>query len=485
MKEIILIAWRNLWRNKRRTLITVSSIFFALFYAILMKSFQLGTYNLMLDNTVTQYTGHLQIQDKEYFDNPSVDYSIPFTDGITNILDSCKKIEYYFPRIQTGALASSGANSKVAMVMGVDYDIETKLTGMNNNVVQFYLDSNKINSIIGNFDGDNAKILQQFSEKYFNNKFDLSIELNAAGFDTTKNMQQIFDVMQMPKVSYKKYGNDVLIGYKLAQYLELNQGDSIILIGQGFEGANAVGKYKIAGLLNFPLDQMNRNMIYMPISTTQEFLSAYKLNGNDTVSYVNYIAINTKYQVSMRMADYDRLLTLKNDLENKLNNDMLTVVGWRNLNEGIVETIQVGNSKGLIFIFILYLVISFGILGTVMMLLSERKKEFGMMLALGMRRKILALIISLEMFFMTLVSAFSAFIVTVPILIFGSRHPYKLHGDMAEQLSKMNMEPLLKFQGIDFYILDQVAVVLVIVMLILIYAVTKISKLNVINSLKS
>ncbi len=91
MKEIIKIAWRNLWRNKRRTMITVSSIFFALFYAIIMNSFSLGTYNLMIDNTVTQYTGHLQIQDKEYQDNPIVGYSIPYTNSLKQILDYSEK----------------------------------------------------------------------------------------------------------------------------------------------------------------------------------------------------------------------------------------------------------------------------------------------------------------------------------------------------------------------------------------------------------
>ncbi len=85
MKEIIKISWRNLWRNKRRTIITISSIFFAFFYAILMRSFQIGTYNVLIDNTVSQFSGHLQIQDKSYFDEQTIDYAIPFTDDFKNI----------------------------------------------------------------------------------------------------------------------------------------------------------------------------------------------------------------------------------------------------------------------------------------------------------------------------------------------------------------------------------------------------------------
>lgn len=99
MREYFKIAWRNLWRNKRRTIITISSIFFAVFFSISMRSFQLGTYSHMIDNMVTQFTGHLQIQDIEYADNQMIDYSIPFTDSILKIIENNNKIDFYFPRI--------------------------------------------------------------------------------------------------------------------------------------------------------------------------------------------------------------------------------------------------------------------------------------------------------------------------------------------------------------------------------------------------
>lgn len=484
MKEIILIAWRNLWRNKRRTLITVSSIFFALFYAILMRSFQIGTYSLVIENSVSQFSGHLQIQDVEYFDNPFIDYAIPYTNEITDVIDNFDQIKFYFPRIQTGALASSGPASKVSMIMGVDFDIEGQLTGLENNIVRYFLDSNTVNNLSTNMDNDNAEIFLNFKEKRFNSKLDLREELNAAGFDSTQYIQDIYNETKMPDFKFSKFQNEVFVGYKLAQFLELQQGDSIIFIGQGFRGLNAVGKYKIAGLVNYPIDQLNRTMVYMPIHTCQEYLGAYDVAGNDTTFYVNYIAMNTKYPASMREADYNRIIDLKTNLEDQLDNEMLTVIGWRNLNEGILETIRMGNSKGMIFIFILYLVISFGILGTVMMLLAERKREFGVMLALGMKKRVLSAIISLEMVFMTLVASVSVFIVTAPIIIFGSRHPYRLRGDVAEQMSKMNMDAVLKFQGIGFYILDQVFVVLTIVFFILIYAVVKINKMKAITALR-
>ena len=486
MKEIIKIAWRNLWRNKRRTFITVSSIFFALFYSITMNSFQLGTYNLMIDNTVSQFSGHLQIQDKEYMDNPIVDYSIPFTDSIKQILDNNETIDFYFPRIQAGALASSGPSSKISMVMGIDYKKEVDLIGLDKNVIKYYLDSMSVMSLTANMDEENSSILMGFNQNVFNSKEDLREELFTAGLDTAKYILEIYEKTELSKVKYETFGEEVLVGYKLAQYLGLNQGDSIILIGQGFRGTTAVGKYKISGFLKLPIDEFNRMAVYMPIHTAQMFTSAYELdNSLDTTFYVNYVAINTIHTTSIRNNDYAKIMNVKKEIEDKLENNMLTVVGWRNLNKQMIETIEIGNAKQFIFVFILYLVISFGVLGTVMMLLEERKREFGVMMALGMKRRVLSIIISLEMIFLGLLAIISGLIVSTPLLWILSRNPYRLRGDMADAMSRMNMEPIFTFEPIGTFVIEQITVVAAIVLMTLIFALFRINKLKVILSLRA
>jgi ABC-type lipoprotein release transport system permease subunit len=62
MKTLFKIAWRNLLRNKRRTLITTSAIFFAVFLTVSMRSMQLGMYDLNIDRSLDMFTGYLQIQ---------------------------------------------------------------------------------------------------------------------------------------------------------------------------------------------------------------------------------------------------------------------------------------------------------------------------------------------------------------------------------------------------------------------------------------
>ena len=69
------LAWKNLWRNKRRTLITAASVFFAVFFALVMRSFQLGAYDRLFKNVIESYSGYLQLQHIDYFDDPNLDNS--------------------------------------------------------------------------------------------------------------------------------------------------------------------------------------------------------------------------------------------------------------------------------------------------------------------------------------------------------------------------------------------------------------------------
>ncbi len=483
MNDFFKIAWRNLWRNKRRTTITISSIFFAVFIAILMRSFQLGSYNNMIDNIVTQISGHLQIQEKDYFDNPSIDNSIVYDYHIENVLDSIPEIVFYTPRIQTGVLASSGENSKVSLLFGVDYEKENKLSSFTKRIVRYYVDTVDFNVLVKNMPQEVAERFLHYKNRAFCSRKDFAEDLQADGIDTIKYLKDILSQTILPEVSLSDK-NDVLVGVKLAEYLQLSIGDSVILIGQGFHGASAVGKYKISGFVKFPTDGFNSRVIYMPVRLAQQFLSAYETDANnDTLWYVNYVAVNTIYQASIDNAAYEKMMKIKEKIESKIND--VTVVGWQNLNKDMIQGLQIDNASGKIILGILYLIIGFGILGTVMMMMAERKKEFGVMVALGLKKWKLSLILATEMFYMGIIAAVSAIIVSAPFIWFGHKYPITLHGEMAQGLQQYNMEPVMPMAWFDTYILAQVIVVVFMVLVVLIYALLKIRKLKVVNALRN
>jgi ABC-type lipoprotein release transport system permease subunit len=101
MKTIIKIAWRNIWRNKRRTLITVASIMFALFFAIIMRGFQKGSYAKMKENAVESYSGYLQIQNKEYWDDKTINNTMTFSDEMALELAKDERVKVIIPRLES------------------------------------------------------------------------------------------------------------------------------------------------------------------------------------------------------------------------------------------------------------------------------------------------------------------------------------------------------------------------------------------------
>src|ERR1039457_171064 len=124
------LAWLNLWRNKRRTLIAITSVFYAVVLSVFMSSLQMGTMEQMVANVAGAYSGYIQVHQKGYWDDQSLDNSLTANDSLTKIIKSTPGIIESVPRIQAFALASSGNATKGIMLTGVDYEKEKNLSNL-------------------------------------------------------------------------------------------------------------------------------------------------------------------------------------------------------------------------------------------------------------------------------------------------------------------------------------------------------------------
>ena len=109
---LIKLAWRNLWRNKRRTFITAASIFFAVLLAIFMNALQAGAYERMIDNLVGQYMGYVQIHKAGYWEEPILDNSFGDEENPGERALAHRYVSEAIPRLEANALASSGNTTR-------------------------------------------------------------------------------------------------------------------------------------------------------------------------------------------------------------------------------------------------------------------------------------------------------------------------------------------------------------------------------------
>ncbi len=118
------MAWRNVWRNPRRTILTICAIAFASLLLVFMLSFQFGSYETMINTSVKIHTGHLQIQADDSQDKKSIRLVVPDPDKIAALLARISKVAAYTFRGQAFSLVSSKQRTYGVVVTGIDPERE-------------------------------------------------------------------------------------------------------------------------------------------------------------------------------------------------------------------------------------------------------------------------------------------------------------------------------------------------------------------------
>jgi ABC-type antimicrobial peptide transport system permease subunit len=134
---------------------------------------------------------------------------------------------------------------------------------------------------------------------------------------------------------------------------------------------------------------------------------------------------------------------------------------------------------------ILYLVIAFGVFGTVLMMLAERKREFGMLISIGMQKRKLAKVVSFEMLLIGFLGLAAGVIASLPLVFYGHAHPLKFTGEMGRMYSDYGFDPVMPTMLPDTYYLSQVIIVTVILIIAISFCTRKIFRINVINALRA
>ena len=128
------LTWRNLWRNRRRTLITMASVTFAVVLAIVMKSLKDGVFDNLVKNVVSFYSGYIQVHKTGYQEEQLLENSFVLTDSILNKVKQ-PAVQGVVPRLESFALASVGTTTKGCMVVGTDPVQEDRLTSLKSKLI--------------------------------------------------------------------------------------------------------------------------------------------------------------------------------------------------------------------------------------------------------------------------------------------------------------------------------------------------------------
>ncbi len=403
---LLKLAWRNIWRNKRRSLITIFSIVVAVFLAIFMRSMQLGMYDNMIRNVVGNYAGYVQVHAKGYWDEQNINNGFENNKSIRENIKSVNGVIDIVPRLSNFALASSNELTKGLKIIGVNIEKE--------------------------------KMMQPLAEKLIEG--------------------QIF-----------KGDNEILIGKKVGEYFHSAVGDTLVLIGQGYHGSNAAGKFKISGIVDLKNPLLNQSTVFMDLNAFQTYL--------DAPNIVTNLIVIKKDNVDEKK--------LAKSIAQKLDSKTFEVMDWHQMQPEIDQTILIDSLGGIIMISILYMIITFGIFGTVLMMVQERMYEMGILVSIGMKKIKLAIIIVYETILLSAFGVITGMIAVFPFVYYYHFNPIDLSAKDGKGIEEFGFEPFIPTL-IDASIFSTHGlIILVISIIISIYPIWVILKLNPIKAMRS
>lgn len=396
---LLVLAWRNMWRNRNRTLITMASVFFAVLLAIIMQSLQTGVFENLIKNVVSFYSGYVQIHKAGYWNEQVLDNAFILDDSLTQQLQSNKNISGFTTRLESFVLASSGEKTQGCMIVGVVPEKEISIIHLNEKVSK------------GNY--------------------------------------------------FKSNDRSVMIGEGLADKLELKLNDTILLLGQGYHGATAAGKYHIKALLKFAAPDLNDRILFIPLGEAQNLFGSERLATS----------------VLLQPQNIDELTLVKNNLQQSIGKEY-EVMTWQDMMPDVVQHMQMENAGTIIFFGILLLLVSFGIFGTLLMMVAERQYEFGMLIAIGMKRMQLGIVLVIESVLVTLSGSILGVFISIPIVLYLSVYPFRFGGELGKMYEKFGFEPIFPASTAPYVFYTQAIIVFIIGLLLSLYPAIKILRLN-------
>lgn len=311
MKELLRIAWRNLWRNRRRTLLTAGGIGFAVALLAFAIAQQIGSYALMIDNATSLLTGHLQVRHGDYGDQPRIEHLVPHAAGLRARIEALPDVRAAAERVQAFALVAAGERSVAAQVLGVDVAREPALSALPG--------------------------------------------LVAAG--------------RFLDVPHGEGTVEAFAGEALARNLGVAVGDELVILGTDAEGGVAALATRLVGTFASGQGELDRGLLFVPLEAARE---AFALGDGAHAIVVRALDAARAAELAQAVAALDLP-------------EQSTVAPWPALMPELQQSIELDQVSARIFYGLLALLVSFSVVNSFVMVVFERTREFGVLLAIGMR----------------------------------------------------------------------------------------------------
>ncbi len=317
------LAWRNLWRNYRRTLIMLLAIALGAWAMIFMTALMRGMVDQMVEDGIRALPGHVQVHHPLYRDDPSIENSMSEPGAAFAAAMNSPAVTGWTARLRVPAMISSERENRGLMLLGVDPDGEVAVGFEKDSIVE-------------------GRWLERIDD------------------------------------------SGIVVGKKMLERLETRLGKRVVLMSQGPDNEIADRGFRIVGVFEGTLAAQEEAHVYAGRTTVQRML-----NADGEVS-----------EIAVAGRDYRDVGELEALVIEATAGKDVTVRTWKQLDSYLDAMLGVMDGFVLVWMVVIFLALSFGLVNTLMMAVFERIREIGLMQALGMKPSAILYQILLESLFL-------------------------------------------------------------------------------------
>lgn len=269
----------------------------------------------------------------------------------------------------------------------------------------------------------------------------------------------------------RKY--DIIIGRTLLDNLNAEIGDTLVILTSGFDGSMGNLKFRISGVSKMGSREFDAMSVFMTLDAADELMA---MRGRIT-------------SIAISLGSIDILPVVKKDLsdffeENKIDGKKLTALDWGELMPELKQSIELDDISGILFLAILIVVVAFGILNTLTMSITERFRDFGVMLALGTDHGTLIKIVFLETLILTFIGLIAGSLAGYAVNYYIYLNPITFGGNIAEVAKEFGFEPKVWASIEPMIFVNNALVILITAMVAFIYPAWKVIKLEALKGIR-
>jgi len=321
------IAWKNIWRNKLRSLVVIFAVTFGILAGVFSAALMNGMVERRLRTAIEIETSNVQLHNPKYLENKDIIYTVNNADSILQALRKMTEVKSAAKRMKITAMANTSTTGTGVIVFGVQPDEEKLVSSL----------YKKIPDSLGTY------------------------------FQTTRI-------------------NPIVLSERLAEKLKLRVKSKIVLTFQSTDGTLVNAAFKVTGIFktnNSMFDEMN---VFVRFS--------------DLASLTNFDNRNA-HEIAILLKDTEQSDAFASQVRKMF--PSLDVMTWKEIQPDLGMTVEFLTIMLYFFILIILLALGFGIVNTMLMVVLERVKELGMLMAVGMNKSRIFKMIMLETIYLSLI----------------------------------------------------------------------------------